>query len=276
MEKSYYLSATFNEVIFADRNKGYGAYQLRRVYDRNVKFAVVCATILFAGALLTPLIKTKFFPAAAKENKPFERDLGTVVVLDNIPIPEKPNVEEQVAVAPKEKVRTEAYAAPKVVPNNADVPETELANQEDLKGAAFSSQKSDGVELATPNAVITDKVPNGLDAGTGEESNNNIFIYVEEMPEFNGGEKAMMNYIGKKINYPSSAQRENIQGLVVVTFVVAPNGEIRDAKVVKGLGYGTDEEALRVVSGMPKWKPGKQNGKPVSVRYTLPIRFSMR
>ena len=86
----------------------------------------------------------------------------------------------------------------------------------------------------------------------------------------------MLQYIGKKIKYPAMAQRENIQGLVVVTFVVAQNGDIKDAEVVKGLGYGMDEEAIRVVSSMPRWKPGKQNGKPVPVRYTLPIRFSMR
>ena len=275
MEKSYFLSATFNEVIFKDRNKGYGAYQLRQVYERNIKFAVLTATIIFAGALFSPLIKTKFFPAAVADKAKY-KDHGTVTIIDYvIPEIEKPKVEEQLAVAPKEKVKTAIYTEPKVVPNDANVPEKTIASQDELKGAVFGNEKIDGVELTTPDVTVTDEAPTGLDTGTADNTNN-IFIYAEEMPEFNGGEKAMMNYIGKKINYPTAAQRENIQGLVVVTFVVAPNGEIRDAEVIKGLGYGTDEEALRVVKGMPKWKPGKQNGKPVSVRYTLPIRFSMR
>ncbi|MBC5994757.1 energy transducer TonB [Pontibacter cellulosilyticus] len=275
MEKSYYLSATFNEVIFKDRNKGYGAYQLRHVYDRNIKFAVVCATIVFAGAIFTPLIKSKFFPPQEVKDTLSTEGYKVIELTNVIPEIEKPKVEEQVAVAPKEKVKTAIYTEPKIVPNNANVEEKILANQDELKGAAFSNEKIDGIELKTPDAVIVNEAPSGLDSGKSEEAPS-VFVHVEEMPEFKGGEKAMMNYIGKKINYPSAAQRENIQGLVVVTFVVAPNGEIRDAEVLKGLGYGTDEEALRVVRGMPNWKPGKQNGRPVAVRYTLPIRFSMR
>ena len=275
MEKSYYLSATFNEVIFKDRNKGYGAYQLRRVYDRNIKFAVACATIVFAGAMFTPLIKSKFFPPQEVKEPLIPEGTKIIQLTNVIPEIEKPKVEEQVAVAPKEKVKTAIYTKPKVVPDNANVEEKTLASQDELKGAAFGTEKIDGIELKTPDAAIVSEAPTGIDSGKGEEAPS-IFIHAEEMPEFKGGEKAMLNYIGKKINYPSAAQRENIQGLVVVTFVVAPNGEIRDAEVLKGLGYGTDEEALRVVRGMPNWKPGKQNGRPVAVRYTLPIRFSMR
>ncbi|WP_299825745.1 energy transducer TonB [uncultured Pontibacter sp.] len=276
MEKSYYLNNTFNNVVFKNRNQGYGAYQLRRVYNHNIKFAVICATLLFTAALFAPLISTKFFPAAIKPDTPLVKDHGTVTVIEVIPEKEKPKQEEQVAVAPKEKVKTEVYAETKVVPDNAAVEDKTIANQEDLQGAAFGTEKVEGEPLRTPDAQLIDEAPIGLDTGNTADENNGVFIYVEEMPEFNGGEKAMLQYIGKKVNYPRAAQRENIQGLVVVTFVVAPTGEIRDAEVVKGLGYGTDEEALRVVRGMPKWKPGKQNGRPVAVRYTLPIRFSIR
>lgn len=86
----------------------------------------------------------------------------------------------------------------------------------------------------------------------------------------------MLKYIGKRIKYPRLAVQEQVEGIVVVSFVVNRQGEITNAAILKGLGYGTDEEALRVVGSMPKWKPGKQNGKPVAVRYTLPIRFSMK
>ena len=276
MEKSYFLSNTFNEVIFRDRNKGYGAYQLRQVYDRNVKYGIIYATIVFAGALFTPLIKARYFPPVTKQIEPKIKDLGGITVIEILPEIEKPKVEQQAVAAPKEKIRTEAYTEPKVVPDNANVPEKVLADQEKLKGAAFGNEQIEGIEAPLPN-ISTSEAPVGIeDDGKSEDNNTGVFIHVEEMPAFPGGEEAMMKFIGNKIKYPGAAQRENIQGLVVVTFVVAPNGEIKDTQVLKGLGFGTEEEALRVVKMMPKWRPGKQNGKAVSVRYTLPIRFSMK
>jgi periplasmic protein TonB len=96
------------------------------------------------------------------------------------------------------------------------------------------------------------------------------------MPYFEGGEQGLLKYISKKIKYPRAAVNEQVEGIVVVSFVVNRQGEITDATILKGLGYGTDEEALRVINSMPNWTPGRQNGKPVAVRYTLPIRFSMK
>src|SRR5690606_8626464 len=100
-----------------------------------------------------------------------------------------------------------------------------------------------------------------------------IFTVVEDMPEFPGGEKKMLEYIAENLEYPPLAKENNIQGRVVVQFVVDENGKIVDAKVVKDLGWGTGEAALKVVRSMPRWKPGKQRNKPVRVRYILPIRF---
>jgi len=83
------------------------------------------------------------------------------------------------------------------------------------------------------------------------------------------------DYIGQNLHYPDSARKHNIEGRVIVHFVVTEKGKIADCKVVKGIGYLCDEEALRVVAAMPPWKPGIQNGKPVAVIYTLPIRFKL-
>ncbi|HCS22043.1 MAG TPA: hypothetical protein DIW47_16055 [Bacteroidetes bacterium] len=102
-----------------------------------------------------------------------------------------------------------------------------------------------------------------------------IFVVVEEMPEFPGGTDSMTKFIWSNLNYPDSAVRHNIQGKVAVQFVIDEEGRVTDPKIVKGLGWGCDEEVLRIVKLMPNWTPGKQKGKPVKVRFVLPIRFQL-
>ena len=103
-----------------------------------------------------------------------------------------------------------------------------------------------------------------------------IFTFVEEYPEFLGGEKALYEYIKNNVNYSELAIKTNIEGTVYVEFVVEKDGSISDVKVLRGIGGGCDEEAVRVVNSMPKWKPGKQRGQPVRVYYTLPIDFKIK
>lgn len=103
-----------------------------------------------------------------------------------------------------------------------------------------------------------------------------VFTIVEEMPSFPGGEAKLFEYLGKNIKYPQIAKEAGISGVVYVNFVVGPQGNISDVKVLRGIGGGCDEEAVRVVKNMPNWKPGKQRGKPVKVSYNLPIRFSLK
>ena len=103
-----------------------------------------------------------------------------------------------------------------------------------------------------------------------------IFLIVEEMPSFPGGEEKLVKYLGDNIKYPSIARENGITGTVFVTFVIGNDGQVKDVKVLRGIGGGCDEEAKRVVMAMPKWKAGKQRGKPVSVQYNLPIRFTLK
>ena len=103
-----------------------------------------------------------------------------------------------------------------------------------------------------------------------------IFKVVEEMPEFPGGAAKMMEYIQKNIKYPMMARESDIQGRVFVNFVVEPNGEISNVEVLRGIGGGCDEEALRVVQSMPSWKPGKQRGSAVRCSFTVPIIFKLQ
>lgn len=109
-----------------------------------------------------------------------------------------------------------------------------------------------------------------------EVEEEQIFTIVEEMPSFPGGEAALMKYLGNNIKYPAIAKDAGIQGTVYVTFVVNEQGAVKDVKVLRSIGGGCDEEAIRVVESMPKWKAGKQRGKAVKVQYNLPIRFTLK
>ena len=107
-------------------------------------------------------------------------------------------------------------------------------------------------------------------------SNDKVFEKVEDMPEFPGGEQAMMDFVGKNVQYPKEAMEKEISGRVLVGFIVEKDGSISETEIVKGIGGGCDEEAVRVVKAMPKWKPGKEKGKPVRVSYMMPFTFKLQ
>jgi protein TonB len=98
---------------------------------------------------------------------------------------------------------------------------------------------------------------------------------IQKPPSFPGGEQQLLKYLSENIQYPALARENNIQGTVVLTFVVGKNGNVTDVQIVKDVGGGTGKEAVRVVKAMPKWNPGEANGHPVKVRFTLPVRFKL-
>ena len=107
-------------------------------------------------------------------------------------------------------------------------------------------------------------------------ANDKVLEKAEVMPEFPGGDQAMMDFVAKNVQYPQEARDKEISGRVLVGFIVEKDGSIADVKVVKGIGGGCDEEAVRVVKAMPKWKPGKDKGKPVRVSYMMPFTFKLQ
>jgi len=109
-----------------------------------------------------------------------------------------------------------------------------------------------------------------------EEEEEEIFVVVENQPEFPGGQAAMMKFLSENIKYPVIAQENGIQGRVICNFVVERDGSITDVQVVRGVDPSLDKEAVRVIQSMPKWKPGMQRGKPVRVRFTLPVVFRLQ
>lgn len=280
MKKSYFLSMTFNNVIFKGRNQAYGAYVLRRVYSRHMTLAAIIATAIFSGALVGPLVESIFFADQVKYVKPeYEINKPFVLVMPDLPKPPEPPKKEVIPVAPQQEkqVKTEKFVTAKVVADNANVETETMSDQDLLNEVNIGKNTIDGDIPEVPGITLEETSAAGMGNGSDEAVEPPAeFIHVEEMPSFVGGDKALFAYLSKKMRYPGEAQRAGVEGIVVVTFVVAPDGTITNAKIVKGMGYGTDEEALRVINGMPHWKPGKQNGRTVPVRYTLPIRFNIQ
>jgi TonB family protein len=130
----------------------------------------------------------------------------------------------------------------------------------------FTSSISLAQKDSIPSDLIEDK---NLDQ-------EGTYIEVEVMPFYPGGETAMFDYLKNKLEYPEAAKEEKIEGRVYVSFIVDKEGNIKDVKVLRGLGYGCDEEAARLVKNMPKWEAGKRSGKPVDVQYRIPIEFSYK
>ena len=138
-------------------------------------------------------------------------------------------------------------------------------------------QVDDNIDIdadADQNTQIDDYVPPVEEDQEVKEAE--IFTVVESMPAFPGGMGALMTYLAKNIKYPALAKESGIQGKVFINFVVEPDGSISHVKVLRGIGGGCDEEAVRVVKSMPKWKPGLQRGKPVRVSFNLPVKFTLQ
>lgn len=130
------------------------------------------------------------------------------------------------------------------------------------------TNESEQAETVEQKEVLS---PRFYESADGEK----IYTVAENSPEYEGGIQAMYTFLGENIKYPKEASEAGIQGKVFVTFVVGADGAVRDVKLMRGLGYGTDEEAIRVVKAMPKWKPGSQGGENVAVKYNLPINFKL-
>lgn len=147
-----------------------------------------------------------------------------------------------------------------VVEDDVELEQQDILSSED-------NQQEAQTAVYTPPAVVEEEE---------EEAAQQIFTVVEEMPEFPGGQGELLKYLGHSIRYPVIAQENGIQGRVICAFVVNRDGSIVDAEVLRGVDPSLDKEALRVINSMPKWKPGKQRGKPVRVKYTVPVVFRLQ
>jgi periplasmic protein TonB len=266
-------NASLDDIVFAGRNKAYGAYLLRKLYNNHITKAAIIATALFFLFISIPLIK-KMIEGEEKvevvERVVTEVDLAPPPPLEEATPPPPPPPD---LPPPPPPVRATVKFTPPVVKRDEEVrEEEEVPDVEKLEEIDAGTKTVEG----DPNAKVDLGDIDGTSDVVAEVVEEKPYTYVEQMPAFPGGETEMMKYLGKNIRYPAAAQRAGVEGLVVLSFVVSKTGEISEIQVVKGLGAGCDEEAMRVVKTMPKWTPGKQNGREVPVRYTLPVRFTIK
>jgi protein TonB len=195
----------------------------------------------------------------AFEWKSYEKtvvDLGTRTVED---------VPEEIIPITEQKIKPPPPPPPQQVVK-INVVDDEVEVDDEISIDAEANENTEVQEYVAPVKDVEEE--------SAEEVQ--IFMVVESMPEFPGGESALYKFLAENIKYPQMAKESGIQGRVFVTFVVEKNGSVTDVRVLRGIGGGCDEEAIRVVQNMPKWTPGKQRGKAVRVQYNLPVKFTLQ
>ncbi len=265
-------AVTLDDIIFENRNKAYGAYDLRKAYRPTLTKSMFIGIGLFVLAMLSPAL-ISLIPKQEEEQFMQEIDLMKIP-----PPPIDPNEPPPPPPPPVElpKVATIKFLPPEVKKDEEVPEESPPPVVEELEKAAVADKTQEG-DANAEEAIIapeeTAPVKEEVKVVEAAPVEEQIFQVVEQNPEFPGGMAALGQYLSKNIKYPAAASRANVSGRVFMTFVVNTDGSIQDISVLKGLGFGCDEEAIRVVKGMPKWKPGKQSGRNVRVKYNLPISF---
>ena len=263
------IPSTLDDIVFENRNKAYGAYELRTHYTTNINRALMIGVSSFLLMLLTNFL---FARQKANEERIIEVDLTAKNIHEEeVPIIEKPKEPEP--PKPIEKQRTIAYLEPVIVEETLE--ETPPPKQNEIDGAIISGQSNPGTDTDEIAAEPPTEAPTAVTKVLEIEEDNTPFTTVEVQPSFMGGNSEMYKFLGKNLKYPTAAQRANIQGKVFLSFIVEKDGSITDIETMKGIGFGCDEEAMRVVKLMPKWTAGKQNGRNVRVKFTIPVFFKL-
>lgn len=275
MSKVDLISNAWCDLVFEGRNQEYGAYRLRKSTGKrniwSIVIVLIAAVVIFSAIAIKNVIQANQRVAVT-----------TAVELSSIQTKKQAKVEKKAPVKieqPKqvEKVKSSIKFTAPVIKKDEDVkPEEEMKNQDDLQKTkttigAFNVVGNDeiGGEVLKAKEEIAQPEP-------PKEEENKVFDVVEEQPSFPGGQGALMQWLRDNIEYPVIAAENGIEGRVIVQFVVSKSGSISNVNVVRGVDPSLDKEAVRVVSNMPNWTPGKQNGTTVNVRYTLPVTFKLQ
>lgn len=263
------LKRDWLDVVFANKNKNYGAYELRQRSDSNTTKALLIASSIFILAFLSPKIMSLF-----EEEAPVEEIVKQVEVIVQPPPPVNPETPPPPPVEPPPPKQDQIKFPPPIVKPDELVKEEEPVQIEDLK-KADPGQKTIAGDPDADIVIATAAGDGPKQAAVVEDTKVYDFVSLEKQPEFPGGMSKFYEYLKKAVRYPPMAQENNIQGKVFLSFVVEKNGELTDIKVDRKLGGGTDEEAVRVLKASPRWIPGIQNGKSVRVKFNIPISFTL-
>ncbi|WP_394759959.1 energy transducer TonB [Flavobacterium sp.] len=254
------------DLVFEGRNKKYGAYELRKENPKTSVKALLGGAFVFALALSTPLI-LEMIPNSDDAKNSLDEKVVLVNMdkpKDVLPPPPKP------PEPPKPKIDEVKFVAPKVVEKEKVVEEIKTIEELKDKNIAAKDQKGD------KDAEIVIDQPTGNSDKDAEIIDNNVYSSagIEVQPEFPGGAAGFSKYVQR--NYRTPEVEQDLKGRVFVEFVVEKDGSLTDIKVVRDLGFGTGQEAVRMLRNAPKWKPGVQNGKTIRVRYSLPIMLDIK
>lgn len=270
------------DMVFAGKNKEYGAYQLRKgTSGRNIKalLILVIAAALVGGFLAWKVIEQK----KAEEQQAYMEAMELANLQKQAKKEEKKKEQVKPKIEPKKEIpvarETQKFTAPVIKKDELVKEENQVKQMDKLDDkVAVGSEDKEGVKDRTVEAVrseIAVAAPPPTAAPKPEVATK-VFDVVEEMPSFPGGNAALMSYLNSNTKYPVVAQENGVQGRVIISFVVERDGSISDVKVARSVDPSLDREAQRVVKSMPRWTPGKQNGQTVRVKYTVPVVFRLQ
>lgn len=270
------------EMVFAGKNKEYGAYQLRKgTSGRNIKalLILVIAAALVGGFLAWKVIEQK----QAEEQQAYMEAMQLAELQKQAKKEEKKKEPEKPKIEPKKEIpvarETQKFTAPVIKKDELVKAENQVKQMDKLdEKVAVGTENKEGTKDRLAEAVRSDiavAAPPPPPAPKPEVSNK-VFDVVEEMPHFPGGAAALQAFLSSNTKYPVVAQENGVQGRVIVSFVVERDGSITDVRVVRSVDPSLDREASRVVRSMPRWSPGKQNGSAVRVKYTVPVVFRLQ
>lgn len=268
-------SDEWRDFIFDGKNQQYGAYRLRQSSSKRHIVAFLF-TILFAIIVAAIPLIANAIADYRERNRPAE-NIDQLFEMTNVDLEEQvpeENIIKQETAPPPPPLKTTVRFVPPIIAEDEEVAEDKaVATQDDLLSTR------DQISLADVDGTDDE---HGIDIAELEEQKviieeePKVFVTVEQMPQFPGGEAEMMNFINKNLKYPIVAQESGIQGRVSIRFVVRADGNIDEVEVLRGIDPSCDRAAVDVVKSMPKWTPGRQNGKNVAVYFNLPIVFRLK
>ncbi|MCZ4243013.1 energy transducer TonB [Pedobacter punctiformis] len=260
------------EVVFADKNKNYGAYQLRKTNGSNTTKALIIGSIIFLVLFFSPKIYSLI--KGSIDTQDDQQKAQEVIIAP--PPPVDPKTPPPPPVEPPPPKVDQVKMPPAIVKPDELVRDEEPPTVEKLKEADPGQRDIKGDPTA--DIVIAEPVGEGpkKEAAVAVDDNKVYdFVSIEKQPGFPGGMPKFYSFLQKTMKYPPMAQENNVQGKVFLSFVVEKDGKLTDIQVTRGLGSGTDEEAVRVLKASPRWDPGIQNGKPVRVKFNINVNFTL-
>lgn len=274
-------SKEWRDIVFEGKNKEFGAYELRKESDARHNKAMIVVVIIIAIAFILPLIVNTVLPKA--DERPEDVTEQTMVNLgeavEDEPEPEEEQQryeEEKPEVLPEEVLNTVKVTEIAIVDDDKVTAEDEVKDADELKETTTAFGQSDFDKGTDDRNVLREHKDEIVVEEKKPVEDNKVFTAVEQMPQFPGGDGALMKYIADHLKYPPVAMENNIQGRVVIQFVVTKTGKIGEVKVARSKDPDLDKEAVRVVKTLPDFIPGKMNGQSVNVWYTLLITFKLQ